>query len=64
MIKISVVVPVYNMVNTINETLSSILNQNYKNLELIVIDGNSNDGTYNYLKERRESIDFLISRAG
>ena len=47
MIKISVVVPVYNMVNTINETLSSILNQNYKNLELIVIDGNSNDGTYN-----------------
>ena len=33
MIKISVVVPVFNMVNTIEQTLDSIWHQNYQNLQ-------------------------------
>tara|TARA_B100001057_G_C22871531_1_gene959204 strand:- start:7821 stop:8693 length:873 start_codon:yes stop_codon:yes gene_type:complete len=61
MIKISIVVPVFNMFNTIEQTLNSIWQQNYSNLELIVIDGGSTDGTYNFLKENKNKIDFLVS---
>ena len=63
MIKISIIVPVYNMVNTINKTLDSILGQQYENLELIVMDGNSNDGTKEKLESRKEDFQILISEA-
>ena len=59
--KISVIVPVYNMYQTIGATLNSIFDQNYPNLELIVVDGGSNDGTYEYLNGKKENIDILIS---
>ena len=55
--KISVIVPVYNMYQTIGATLNSIFDQNYPNLELIVVDGGSNDGTYEYLNSKKENID-------
>ena len=52
---VTVVTVVKNNKNLIARTLQSILQQNYKNLELIVIDGNSKDGTdiiiKNYFKE-------------
>ena len=52
---VTVVTVVKNNKNLIARTLESILQQNYKNLELIVIDGNSGDGTdiiiKNYFKE-------------
>ena len=37
MIKISIVIPVFNMISTIPQTINSILDQKYKNLELIII---------------------------
>lgn len=61
MIKISIIVPVFNMVNTIGYTLDSILVQRYKNLELIVMDANSNDGTKELLEARKEDFKILIS---
>ena len=61
MIKISIIIPVYNMVGTINKTLNSVLDQKYPNLELIVIDGNSNDGTKEKLESRQEDFQILIS---
>ena len=55
--KISIITVVKNNKNWISHTLQSILDQNYKNLELIVIDGMSSDGTdqivKNYFKEFR-----------
>lgn len=61
MIKISVVVPVFNMVNTIEQTLDSIWHQNYQNLQLIVVDGGSTDGTKEFLDKNSSKIDILIS---
>lgn len=44
-VTISIVMACYNSERTISEAISSVLKQNYKSLELIVVDGQSTDGT-------------------
>jgi glycosyltransferase involved in cell wall biosynthesis len=48
---VSVTIPTYNNKKTIRETLKSVFNQDYKNIEVIVIDSNSNDGTLDIIKD-------------
>jgi len=47
---ISVIIPAYNAVKHIETCLSSVLNQTYKNLEIIVINDGSTDGTKKILE--------------
>ena len=47
----SIIVPVLNQVKYIDECLFSILKQKYKNYEIIIIDGKSNDGTLKKVKK-------------
>jgi len=54
--KISIIVPSYNSSRFIEETLQSIFNQNYPNLECIVIDGGSQDGTLDILRKYHDKI--------
>jgi len=54
--KISIVTPTFNGVATLRETIESVLAQDYKNWEHIVIDGGSTDGTVDLLR----SYDHLI----
>ena len=49
--KVSVCVPVYNNADTIVETLECVLNQTYKDIELIVVDDNSSDDSLKVIKE-------------
>ncbi len=47
---VSVVIPAYNNENTIEATLRSVMEQRYKNLEIVVIDDNSTDNTLHILE--------------
>ena len=47
---ISVITVSYNAVLTIEQTILSVINQTYLNIEYIIIDGGSTDGTVNVIK--------------
>jgi glycosyltransferase involved in cell wall biosynthesis len=49
--KISIITVSYNSASTICETIDSVLNQTYPNIEYIVVDGNSTDETVSIIKE-------------
>ena len=59
--KISIVVPSFNQGNFIEETILSVINQKYPNLELIIIDGLSTDNTLEIVKKYFDSISYFIS---
>lgn len=48
---VSVIVPVYNRISTIERCLSSILNQSYTEWEVIVIDDGSTDGSVDLIRK-------------
>ena len=59
--KITVIIPCLNCKNTIQKTFDSLKSQNYLNLECIVVDGGSTDGTKEILDNNKELIDICIS---
>lgn len=59
--KLSVITVVYNNVKDIERTILSVINQTYQNLEYIVIDGASTDGTLAVIHKYRTQIAVLVS---
>jgi len=59
--KVSIVSVSYNTVGTIKQTIDSVLNQSYGNVEYIIIDGGSTDGTVDVVKSYGDRISKFIS---
>lgn len=59
--KASIITVVYNNADTIAASIESVLNQDYKNIEYIVVDGQSNDGTLEVIQKYAQDIDIFVS---
>ena len=59
--KISIITAVYNNNGTTRNAIDSVLNQTYKNIEYIIIDGASTDGTVEIIKSYGDKITKFIS---
>lgn len=51
---VSVIIPAYNTAKTIETCIKSMLGQTYKNIEIIINDGKSNDGSIDIIKEYKK----------
>lgn len=59
--KMSIITATFNSKQFLGDTIRSVLGQNYKNIQYIVIDGGSTDGTLDVLQQFHQGIDVLVS---
>lgn len=58
---VTIITVCYNAAETLEKTISSVINQTYSNIEYIIIDGGSTDGTIEIIKKHKEKIHYWIS---
>ena len=59
--KISIITVVLNNKSYVEDCINSVLNQSYKNVEYIIVDGGSTDGTINIIMKHEKSIQIWMS---
>ena len=59
--KITIITPSYNQGSYIEETIDSVLSQNYPNLEYMIFDGGSSDNTVEVIRKYEKNLNFWVS---
>jgi glycosyltransferase involved in cell wall biosynthesis len=59
--KVSIITVCFNIAETIEDTIKSVLSQNHEDIEYIVVDGASTDGTLDVIKKYKKNIAKVIS---
>ena len=60
-VKVTVVTVTYNCAGIVEETIKSVIGQDYDNLEYIIIDGASSDGTWDIVNRYADRITYMVS---
>jgi len=60
-VKVSIITIAYNSAETIEDTIKSVVGQDYCNIEYIIIDGGSTDDTLSIVERYKESISTIVS---
>ena len=58
---VSIITVVFNGADTIKQTIESVINQTYNNIEYIIIDGNSTDGTQEIVEMYKDNVACFVS---
>ena len=59
--KISIIIPVLNQKQSLQKAIESVINQDFTDYELIIIDGKSEDGTIDVIKQHENKISYWKS---
>ena len=59
-VEVSVIIPTYNRKDTLKRAIDSVLNQTFQDLEIIIVDDCSTDGSLEYITELYGEVEHLI----